>query len=239
MSFVSPARNIGNKKPFPISLAWSAIAGADRINEGKYFNTIYNNVPEIKLNKNLALDFCISPYTLTDEDKVLGEKLAAHFSGLLFKTLTGPIANGFMSTIANIVAMENVGKYEIACMACLVNVYRKDLVREQHKEKIDALSANSEYLGQEGSKQELIAEIVETVYSRTYECLIVTAIAGGNVVKFFTSKDKELFPLNGKVTLKGTVKRNSINDRNGVKESWLTRVKVVNQIKEKENAELV
>jgi hypothetical protein len=228
-----------NKKPFPISLVWSSIAAADRINEGKYINTLYSGDPVFKLNKDLALDFCISPYNLTDEDKAMGEKLAAHFSGLLFKTLSGPIANGFMSTIANIVGMENVGKYEIACMACLVNVYRKDLVREQHKEKMVLLSANSEYLGQEGSKQELIAEIVETFYSKKYESLIVTAIAGGNVVKFFTSKDKELFPLNGLVTLKGTVKRNSINDRNGVKESWLTRVKVVNQIKEKENAELV
>jgi hypothetical protein len=233
------ARKIVNNKPFPISLVWAAIAGADRINEGKYINTLYNDDPVFKLNKDLALDFCISPFTLTDEDKALGEKLAAHFSGLLFKTLSGPIANGFMSTIANIVGMENVGKYEIACMACLVNVYRKDLVREQHKEKMDTLSLKSEYLGQEGSKQELIAEIVETFYSRKYESLIVTAIAGNNVIKFFTSKDKELFPLNGLVTLKGTVKRNSINDRNGSKESWLTRVKVVNQIKEKENAKLV
>lgn len=216
-----------NKKPFPISLVWAAIAGADRINEGKYINTLYSGDPVFKLNKDLALDFCISPFTLTDEDKAMGEKLAAHFSGLLFKTLSGPIANGFMSTIANIVGMETVGKYEIACMSCLVNVYRKDLVREQHKEKMDLLSANSDYLGQEGSKQEILAEIVETFYSRKYESLIVTAIAGNNVVKFFTTKDKELFPLNGKVTLKGTVKRNSINDRNGAKESWLTRVKVV------------
>lgn len=220
-------RKIVNKKPFPISVAWAAIAGADRLNEGKYINTLYSNDPVFKLNKELALDFCISPFTLTDEDKEMGEKLASHFSGLLFKTLTGPIASGFMSTIANIVAMESVGKYEIACMACLVNVYRKDLVREQHKEKMELMSANSEYLGQEGSKQELVAEIVETFYSRKYESLIVTAIAGGNVVKFFTNKDKELFPLNGKVTLKGTVKRNSVNDRNGAKESWLTRVKVI------------
>jgi hypothetical protein len=221
------ARKIVNNKPFPISLVWAAIAGADRINEGKYINTLYSGDPVFKLNKDLALDFCISPFTLTDEDKAMGEKLAAHFSGLLFKTLTGPIANGFMSTIANIVGMENVGKYEIACMACLVNVYRKDLVREQHKEKMDTLSLKSEYLGMEGSKQEITAEIVETFYSRKYESLIVTAIAGNNVVKFFTSKDKELFPLNGLVSLKGTVKRNSINDRNGAKESWLTRVKVM------------
>jgi hypothetical protein len=226
MSYVS-TRTVGNQKPFPISLAWAAIAGADRINEGKYINTLYSGDTQFKLNKNLALDFCISPYTLTDEDKAMGEKLASHFSGLLFKTLTGPISNGFMSTIANIVAMDNVGKYEIACMSCLVNVYRKDLVREEHKEKMDTLSINSEYLGMEGSKQELTAEILETFYSRKYESLIVTAIAGNNVVKFFTSKDKELFPLNGKVNLKGTVKRNSVNDRNGAKESWLTRVKVI------------
>lgn len=226
MSYAS-TRIVGNKKPFPISLAWSAIAGADRVNEGKYINTLYSGDSVFKLNKDLALDFCVSPFELTDEDRAMGEKLAAHFSGLLFKTLSGPIASGFMSTIANIVAMDNVGKYELACMACLVNVYRKDLVREQHKEKMDTLSLKSEYLGMEGSKQELTAEIVETFYSRKYESLIVTAIAGTNVVKFFTSKDKELFPLNGKVNLKGTVKRNSINDRNGAKESWLTRVKVV------------
>lgn len=232
-------RKIVNKKPFPISVAWAAIAGADRLNEGKYINTLYSNDPVFKLNKELALDFCISPYTLTDEDKAMGEKLASHFSGLLFKTLSGPIANSFMSTIANIVGLENVGKYEIACMSCLVNVYRKDLAREQHTEKMNLLSANSEYLGQEGSKQEIVAEIVETFYSRKYESLIVTAIAGNNVVKFFTSKDKDMFPINSKVALKGTVKRNSINDRNGAKESWLTRVKVVNQIKKEENAELV
>ena len=226
MSYAS-TRIVGNKKPFPISLAWSAIAAADRVNEGKYINTLYSGDPVFKLNKDLALDFCVSPFELKDEDKELGEKLASHFSGLLFKTLSGPISSGFMSTIANIVAMETVGKYELACMACLVNVYRKDLIREQHKEKMDTLSLKSDYLGQEGSKQELTAEIVETFYSRKYESLIVTAIAGSNVVKFFTSKDKELFPLNGKVNLKGTVKRNSINDRNGAKESWLTRVKVV------------
>jgi len=124
-------------------------------------------------------------------------------------------------------------------MACLVDVYRKDLVKEQHKEKMQLLSVNSNYLGTEGSKQEVTAEIVETFYSRKYESLIVTALVGANIVKFFTSKDKELFPLNGKVDLKGTVKRNSVNDRNGNKESWLTRVKVVNQIKETEYAELV
>ena len=233
------ARNIGNKKPFSISLAWAAISAADRINEGKYCNTIYNDVPETKMNKNLALDFCINQNTLTDEDKQMGEKLSLHFSGLLFKTLTGPIHNSFMATIANTVAMDYVGKYEIACMACLVDVYRKDLVKEQHKEKMQLLSVNSNYLGAEGSKQEVTAEIVETFYSRKYESLIVTALVGANIVKFFTSKDKELFPLNGKVDLKGTVKRNSVNDRNGNKESWLTRVKVVNQIKETEYAELV
>jgi hypothetical protein len=215
------------KVTYPIELAWAAIAGADRINEGKYINTSYGDDRVPVLNKKLALDFCFSPDTLTNEDKELGEKLAAHFSGLLFKTLTGPISSGFMSTIANIVGMDNVGKYEIACMACLVNVYRKDLEQEKRKEKMELLSIKSNHLGMEGSKQEFTAEIIETFYSRKYESLIVTALAGDNIVKFFTSKDKELFPINGIVTLKGTVKRNSINDRNGGKESWLTRVKVM------------
>jgi hypothetical protein len=69
--------------------------------------------------------------------------------------------------------------------------------------------------------------VLETFYSQKYNSLIVTAVRGSDIVKFFTSKDVAEFPKNQDITVKGSVKRTSVNDRTGGKETWLTRVKVV------------
>ena len=216
------------KVTFPISLAWSAISAADRINDGKYINQNTFPYPQgYKFNKDLAMSLCENPGALTDEDKALGEKLAAHFSGLLFKTLSGPIANGFMATIANIVGMENVGKYEIACMACLVQTYRRDLEREVKQEKKQAFVATSMFIGSEASKHELEVEIIDTFYSKNYNIFINTATDGVNIIKFSTAHGADIFPVGAKIKIKGSVKRHDVDNRTGVKETWLTRVKRV------------
>jgi hypothetical protein len=215
------------KVTFPISLAWAAISAADRVNEGKYINQ--NTYPNqgYKFNKDLAMSFCQNPGALMDEDKAMGEKLATHFSGLLFKTLSGPIANGFMSTIANIVGMESVGRYEIACMACLVQTYRRDLEREVKQEKKQAFVATSSFIGSEASKHELEVEIIDTFYSKNYNIFINTATDGVNIIKFSTAHGPDIFPVGAKIKIKGSVKRHDIDNRTGVKETWLTRVKRV------------
>jgi hypothetical protein len=214
------------KVTFPISLAWAAISGADRINEGKYINqNTFPNPQGYRFNKDLAMSLCENPGALTDEDKEFGEKLAQHFSGLLFKTLSGPITNGFMATIANIVTMENVGKYEIACMSCLVQTYRKDLEREVKQEKKQAFAATSTFIGTEASKHELDVEIIDTFYSKNYNIFINTATDGANIIKFSTAHGATIFPLGEKIRIKGSVKRHDIDGRTGVNETWLTRVK--------------
>lgn len=215
---------------YPIALAWAAVAAADRVNEGQYVNdNTYFKPEEVRrdTNKSLAYKFIESPDTLTDSDREMGEILSQHFSGLLFKSLTGPITNGFVANVANIVAMENVGRYEVACMAPLVRTYRGDIERENKNARMQALGAESEFVGGDGSRHVLNVRILETFYSQKYESLIVTAISGKNIVKFFTSKAVELFAKDSEITVKGSVKRTSINDRTGAKETWLTRVKVV------------
>lgn len=216
------------KVTFPISLAWAAVCAADRINEGKYINqNTFPNPQGYNFNKDVAMSLCENPGALTDEDKEFGETLAKHFSGLLFKTLSGPIANGFMATIANIIGMENVGKYEIACMSCLVQTYRKDLEREVKQEKKQAYMATSTFIGTEASKHELDIEIIDTFYSKNYNIFINTATDGANVFKFSTAHGATIFPINEKIRIKGSVKRHDIDKYTGVKETWLTRVKRV------------
>jgi hypothetical protein len=220
------AYSTSKKVTFPIGLAWSAISAADRINEGQYVNqNTYPRPDGAKFNKDLAMSFCENPGALTDEDKLLGETLTKHFSGLLFKTLSGPIANGFMATIANIIAMESVGKYEIACMSCLVQTYRKDLEREVKQEKKQTFMATSMFVGTEASKHELDIEIIDTFYSKNYNIFINTATDGVNIFKFSTAHGATIFPLSEKIRVKGSVKRHDIDKYTGVKETWLTRVK--------------
>jgi len=214
------------KVTFPISLAWQAVSAADRVNEGKYINQNSFPYPNgAKFNKDLAMSFCENPGAITDEDKAMGEKLAQHFSGLLFKTLSGPITNGFMATIANIIGMEYVGKFEISCMSALVQTYRRDLEREAKQEKKQSFITTSSFIGNEASKHEIDVEIIDSFYSKNYNIFINTATDGANVIKFSTAHGPDIFPVGAKIKIKGSVKRHDIDKYTGVKETWLTRVK--------------
>lgn len=220
------AYSTSKKVTFPISLAWSAISAADRVNEGKYINQNTFPYPDgARFNKDLAMSFCENPGALMEEDEIMGKKLAAHFSGLLFKTLSGPITNGFMATIANIIGMESVGKYEVACLSTLPQTYRKDLEREVKQEKKQTFLATSNFVGTEASKHELELEIIDTFYSKNYNIFINTATDGSNIFKFSTAHGATIFPLNEKIRIKGSVKRHDVDKFTGVKETWLTRVK--------------
>jgi hypothetical protein len=210
---------------FPISLAWAAICGADRINSGEYINQIYSLQNGAKLNKAIAYELLENPGAITEEDKQQGLELAKHFAGLLFRTLKGNIGNGFLDTIAGIVAKEKVTKFDVACMAALPKTYRRDIARETINERQQKLAGTSEYIGFEASKHELDVEVIDSVYSKNYNIWIVTATDGVNTIKFSTAHDQTIFPVGEKIRVKGSVKRHSINDRTGAKETWLTRVK--------------
>ena len=217
---------VRNQVTFPISLAWAAVCGADRINGGEYVNQNSCNIPVgVKFNKAIAYELLENPGAITEEDKQQGNELAKHFAGLLFRSIKGNVGNGFLDTIAGIVGKDEVTKFDVACMAALPKTYKKDIVRESINERQQKLACTSEYIGTEASKHELDVEVIDSVYSRNYNIWIVTATDGVNTIKFSTAHDQTIFPVGEKIRVKGSVKRHSINDRTGAKETWLTRVK--------------
>jgi len=212
---------------YPIELAWAAVCGADRVNLQEYYNQNSYSSTQFTFNKVIAYQLLAEPELIQPEDKEFGAKLAEHFKGLLFRTLTGGTQNGFLDTIANIVAKEEVSKFDVACMAALPKTYRKDLIKEAKTEKQQTLASTSEYIGAVGSKQELAVELIDSIYSRNYNIYINTATDGMNVIKFTTAHDASVFPVGEKIRVKGAVKKQEINNRTGAKETWLTRVKRV------------
>ena len=217
-------------KPAPIlydiDVAWAAVSAADRINGGKYLNQNSFDAPQgSRFNKAIAYDMCENSHLMLAEDRELGAKMHDHFQGLLFKRLTGSLTNGFLNTVADIVSKKQVSRYDVACMSALVKTYRQDIERENKLAREQTMVATSDYIGQVGTKKCVEVEIMDLVYSRNYNVHIVTATDGVNIIKFMTAHDPALYAKGSKVKLAGSIKRCSENDRTGVKETWLTRVK--------------
>lgn len=216
-----------HKQVFPINLAWAAICGADRINGGEYLsqNNSYSDRTGLKYNKLIAYELLENPGAITEEDTQRGKQLAEHFAGLLFRTLSGPATNGFLDTVANIIAKQQVSKFDVAVMAALPKVYKKDIIKEAVVERQQQLASSSEFIGLEATKHELDVEIIDSIWSKNYNIWIVSATDGVNLIKFSTAHDQTIFPKGQQIRIKGSVKRHDINNRTGAKETWLTRVK--------------
>lgn len=211
-----------------ISVAWAAVAAADRINQGQYYNTNSYGMPaDARFNKAIAYDLVQTPELLTDSDRELAVKLSEHFQGLLFRQLSGPITNGFLSTVADIVCKPQVSRFDIACMSALVKTYRQDTERENQQNRAQAFSSTSEYIGLVGTKKTITVQIMDLVYSKKYNINIVTCTDGANLIKFCTAHPAEQYLQNSTVTVSGKIKSCAEDDRTGARVTWLTRVKKI------------
>ena len=213
---------------FDINEAWAAVAYADRINEQQYVNreTYFESGSARKeINKVLAMNALHTQGLITNEDRTFGQEMASHFSGLLFKKI-GTGVQGFLATVTNIMGMNQVGAFEIACMAALPKTYRADLEREKRFEGQTKLASTSQYIGQVGSKVDSQVKVIESIYSRNYNIFIYTCTNGDSVFKFTSAHGGDRFPLDTDIKIRGTVKRHDINNKTGAKETWLTRVKL-------------
>jgi hypothetical protein len=228
------------KVTFPIELVWAAVAAADRVNQGEYIKIVTSWAPaqdilvnsfsvQKRTNRDLTYSFLEKPDTILAEDHELGRTLHDHYKGLLFRQLgagSNTSINTFLDSVANIVAKTSVGAYEVAVMASLPSSYRRELERDASRQRLEAKGAASKFIGEEGSKH-VLKIVTETVfYSAKYNSHIVTATAGTDIVKFFTSKDKDQFPLGQEIVIKGSVKRHGVSQ--GVNETWFNRVSVLN-----------
>lgn len=232
-------RKSKNQVTYPIEMAWAAVAAADRINHHEYVKNVQvnysdddNSIPEIvkEPNKVLAKRILNNQTLLIEEDNEFGIKLNEHYKGLLFRALgnnNNAVLNEFLSRVSEIVLKKEVNEYDIAVMCSLPCSYRREVMRESANERMATKAHLSKYIGQEGSKHLLKIVVEQVAYSNRYSSHIITAFNGDNIIKFFTSKDPQEFPVGTELTVKGTIKRNAINERFNSEETWLSRVAVI------------
>ena len=212
---------------YDIDVAWAAVAAADRVNQGQYYNANSYMPADAKYNKVIAYEMVESPELLTAADRELAVKLSDHFHGLLFKRLTGKVFNGFLNSITDIVCKKQVSRFDIACMSALVKTYRQDTEREVKQNRMQAFSGTSEYIGLVGAKKTITVQIMDLVYSKKYNINIITCTDGVNLIKFCTTHPVEQYPQNSTVTVSGKIKSCAEDDRTGARVTWLTRVKKI------------
>ena len=211
---------------YPVELAWAAVAGADRINNGEYINqNSYPRAAESRYNKEIAYDLLSNTDNITEEDRQLGTKLSEHFAGLLFK-LIGKTPPPFLRVVATIVTKSEVTRYDVAIMSSLPRAYRQELERENNRDRKFSLISTSKHLGQPGESKEMDIEVFDFFHSKNYNVNVYTATDGENLIRFSSPKGTDIFPLNTKIRVKGKVKRIDL-DHNGAKETWFNRVKRV------------
>jgi hypothetical protein len=210
---------------YPIELAWSAVAGAYRINGGEYINqNSYPRKDPSLYNKEIAYKLLANTDQITEEDRLQGVKLAEHFAGLLFKIISKNVPP-FLRTVGDIVAKSEVTRYDVAVMASLPRTYKNDGEREVKQSRKFNLIRTSTHLGQVGDRKQIEIEIFDCFYSKAYNINVYTATDGENLIRFSADKEKE-FPFNTKILVDAKVKRLGV-DHNGAMETWFNRVKKV------------
>jgi hypothetical protein len=219
------AKKQRHSQQYSAELTWAAVAAADRFNEGRYVKAGGYREPEDRdrvSNRELALEFINNPSTIQEQDHEFGRQLLEHFRGEIFGLIKQQ-ANDFMTTVAKIVTMPTVGNYELAVMSSLPSVYRRAMVRQQQQEDLAKIGAASSYLGSVGDKVTGALTVHQRFFSERYRSYIITGDVGGNIVKFFTSKDS--FEPQHQYQFSARVKNHTVNDRDSVRETWLSHVK--------------
>jgi hypothetical protein len=199
-------------------------AAAHRANNGRYINMETKN-QENKTNKELMQELFEGKQEFLAEDTELGEKVRAHFNGLLFKKITGKL-NGFEQTIAELLDQESVPQWKMGLFAALPSAYMRECKKENILENIVTLAAQSRHLPLDTKAKEMVVKILDSVQLKLYNCYTVTAVTdSGNLVGFYMKTDPK--PLGTDyIKIRARVKNHGMYKRN-VEITYLNYVKPV------------
>jgi hypothetical protein len=218
-------------KPAPVQIdsqdVWNAAAAAYRINNG-YFrvNDPSGKTPGIPLQTNVQLmqDVVLKKFDVSDVDRDFGERLRAHYQGLLLKQIGGGKLNEYELSIlkfANCESFLNTDRYAFAVIASSVSSFERAQTREQKRETINGLLTASKYLGPIGSKVSgLEITVLQVAFSTKYLINFITAVTSDGNVIFFAHKRS--FEDGEKLKIKGTIKAH--RDSN---QTQLNRVSII------------
>jgi len=179
------------KKTVNLDLAFSSAAAAHRINNGRYIN-MDSKRSEDKTNKEIMTLVLKGELELTDADREQGEKIRAHYNGLLFKKLVGKL-NGFEQTIAELLDKEDIPEFKLGVIAALPSGYARETKKESIYDTIISCAGNSQHLTRTPKAQEMVIRVVDFVELKLYNCFTVTAVTDqGNLIGFYMKTNPKI-----------------------------------------------
>lgn len=223
---------LAKKNLLPIADAWALVAMADRINEGKYikfpeFDPETGNVKH-RPNREIITDqINLGLVNITPADREFGNRMADHFQGLAFNLLSGK-TNDFDQKIINLITQDEVDRsLGIAYMACLATRYHREIVKEHKQAIIENIAGTSTHQGSIGQHVRLNVSVINKYEGRVFAGSVVRATDGKNLYFWSSSKTIDMWPdAPEEFPIVGIVKAHG-NDRDGIQETRLTRVKIV------------
>lgn len=169
--------------PVNLDLAFASAAAAQRIN-GRYIN-MESKRAEDKTNREIMIEFVEGRSELTEADREQGEKIRAHYNGLLFKKLVNKL-NGFEQTIAELLDKDTVAYHKLGVIAALPSGYARETKKESIYDSIINAAGNSQHIANSIKAQEMVIRVLDAVELKLYNCWTVTAVTDqGNLVGFY------------------------------------------------------
>lgn len=200
-------------------------------NDGEFrgnSNTGYaGDTPGFQSTKDKVLKF-LKKYEgpeVTDAHKEKAVKIVDYFASIKEKR---PSLTDFLVELYNIAkAKDKIPLNRVGYVVAMVPTYNKFVQDEEFLK-------NSEYVGVVGKRQNFFLKLIDKKYIRGAECYLYTFIdRRQNVVKTWVTMDKEKafnLNINDCVDLDAYVNKHEANKYNEVRETYINRVKIIENV---------
>lgn len=159
--------------------------------------------------------------TYNNNDLELSKSIVKHFRKLSFAILAENISD-FKQKIFLITQADKISKSDLGILACIPDVYFKDVKFSDQIKRIKNSSLN--YVGEVGSKINVTCTIIETHYISNIQCYGHTAITSENNLISWLNKNQAGFE-NDTINISGKVKSHGHHYKTKVPETNLNYVK--------------
>jgi len=172
---------------------WAAAVAAQRIN-GVYHKYVPTDpltgapIEGVRTNRQIVNSLLANPDTISQEDRIEGEKIRTYYKGLTFKILQGVVLNDFDNnamTIANRDLIQSV--YDVALITSLPSCYKR--AKERDDANAQLRDATGGLISTVGNKVAIDMKVVKSNYSAKYNTYFVSGLTNDNQAVFFCFKN--------------------------------------------------
>lgn len=218
----------GTVKSYPADDVWAAACTAYRLNGNAYLKDSEYEVDATGAqrlvrhrNRDVMAQVLARPHQITDQDRAQARECRQFLQNdITFRTLKNTLTE-FDRSVTRCLAVSDrfdgiAHRYEMAVIACLPHTQRKQLVRYDQQERLQACGQLDAPVG---TKVQLQVEVIRSNYSQNYGVHFITAVTRDQQAVFFSYREAQA--AGAWLTIKGTVKAQ--RDR----QTQLNRVKVL------------